>query len=229
MWHGCGVTYQRRRSLRRRTTSDAATLSHHGRDRHTVTSSSACQTGSSGVFTFTLVTVRVFSTAVGSSGTAGRHSGAVAVTSALGGSGGGSTFSRNRHTKRSTMPRYYRAPLSTQPASSSAPARPPTPLSCRPSMPLPRTQPKLLILIRQSQRINQPPQQQTMILDDLQQRIRPRLPAIPCHNQRRRPKLSLKQPDLIGRSRRLTQNLDLASIQHELAGYRGPKPTPWLP
>jgi hypothetical protein len=49
MWHGCGVTYQRRRSLRRRTTSEAATLSHHGRVRHTRRSSSACHVGTTSV------------------------------------------------------------------------------------------------------------------------------------------------------------------------------------
>jgi hypothetical protein len=105
----------------------------------------------------------------------------------------------------------------------------PTPHSGPLSMPLARTQARLLTLIRQIQRINQPTQQQTMILDDLQQRIRPRLPAIPSHHQRRRPKLSLKRPDLIRRSHSLTQNLKLASIQHKLTGYRGPKPNPRLP
>jgi hypothetical protein len=96
-------------------------------------------------------------------------------------------------------------------------------------MPLAWTHPRLLTLIRQSQRINQPTQQQTVILNDLQQRIRPRLPAIPSHNQRRRPKLSFKRRDLISRSHSLTQNLKLASIQHKLAGYRGPKPNTRLP
>jgi hypothetical protein len=90
-------------------------------------------------------------------------------------------------------------------------------------MPLTRTQPRLLTLIRQSQRINQPTQQQTVILDDLQQRIRPRLPGIPSNHQRRRPKLSLKQRNLISRSRSLTQNLDLASIQHKRGGNRVPQ------
>ena len=79
-----------------------------------------------------------------------------------------------------------------------------------------------------SQRIDQPAQQQTVILDDLQQRIRPRLPAISIHHQRRRPKLSVKQRDLIGCSRRLTQSLKLSGIQHELAGYRGPQPNTLL-
>jgi hypothetical protein len=96
-------------------------------------------------------------------------------------------------------------------------------------MPLTRTQTRLLTLIRQSQRINQPTQQQPMILNDLQQRIRPRLPAIPSHQQRRRPQLSLKGRDFITRTARLTQNLKLASIQHELASYRGPKPNTWIP
>jgi hypothetical protein len=63
-----------------------------------------------------------------------------------------------------------------------------------------------------------------MILDDLQQRIRPRLPGIASNHKRRRPKLSLKRRNLIRRSHSLTQNLKLASIQHKLASYRGPKP-----
>ena len=100
----------------------------------------------------------------------------------------------------------------------------PTPLRSRTSVPLTRTPTRLLTLIRQSQRIDQPTQQQTVILDDLQQRIRPRLPAIPSHHQRRRPKLSPKRRNLISRSHSLTQNLKLASIQHKLASYRGPKP-----
>jgi hypothetical protein len=100
---------------------------------------------------------------------------------------------------------------------------PPTPLSSRTSMPLPRTQPRLLTLIRKIQRVDKPPQQQPMILNDLQQRIRPRLPAIPSNHQRRRPQLSLKQRNLIRRSRRLTQNLNLASIQHKRGGHRVPQ------
>jgi hypothetical protein len=96
-------------------------------------------------------------------------------------------------------------------------------------MPLAQTQTRLLTLIRQSQRINQPTQQQTVILDDLQQRIRPRLPGIASHHQRRRPKLRLKGRDFVTRTARLTQNLKLAGIQHELAGYRGPKPNTRLP
>jgi hypothetical protein len=81
----------------------------------------------------------------------------------------------------------------------------PTLHSSRTSMPLARTQPRLLILIRKIQRVDKPPQQQPMILNDLQQRIRPRLPAITRLHQRRRPKLSLKQHDLISRSSSLTQ------------------------
>ena len=69
-------------------------------------------------------------------------------------------------------------PLGTWACPATGPSRPP-------GMPLPRTQTRLLILIRQRQRIDQPTQQQTVILDDLQQRIRPRLPRIPSHHQRR--------------------------------------------
>jgi hypothetical protein len=56
----------------------------------------------------------------------------------------------------------------------------PTPLRSRTSVPLPRTQPRLLICIRQSQRIDQPTQQQTVILNDLQQRIRRGCPLYPA-------------------------------------------------
>jgi hypothetical protein len=105
----------------------------------------------------------------------------------------------------------------------------PTPLRSRTSVPLTRTQARLLTLIRQSQRIDQPTQQQTMILDDLQQRIRPRLPGIASNHKRRATQLSLKGCDFVTRTARLTQNLKLAGIQHELAGYRGPKPNTRLP
>jgi hypothetical protein len=87
----------------------------------------------------------------------------------------------------------------------------PTPLRSRTSVPLTRTQTRLLTLIRQGQRINQPAQQQTVILNDLQQRIRPRLPGIASNHQRRATQLRLKQRDLITRTARLTQNLELAS------------------
>jgi len=90
---------------------------------------------------------------------------------------------------------------------------PPPTLSSPPSMPLAQTHPRLLTLIRQSQRIDQPAQQQTMILDDLQQRIRPRLPGIASNHKRRATQLRLKGRDFITRTARLTQNLKLAGIQ----------------
>jgi hypothetical protein len=142
-------------------------------------------------------------------------------------SGGGATVNGGLRCLAITAP--LRSPKLSELAVRLGGPVPPPATSRRPGMPLPRTQTRLLTLIRQRQRIDQPTQQQTVILDDLQQRIRPRLPRIASHNQRRATQLRLKQRDLVGRSGSLTQNLDLASIQHELAGYRGPKPNTRLP
>src|SRR5215217_2289872 len=145
------------------------------------------------------------------------HSSGLKITS----SGGGATVNGGLRCLAITAP--LRSPkLSKFAVRLGAPVPPPV-TSRRPGMPLPRTQTRLLTLIRQRQRINQPTQQQTVILDDLQQRIRSRLPGIASNHQRRATQLRLKQHNLVTRTARLTQNLDLASIQHKRGGNRAPQ------
>src|SRR5215217_6385176 len=133
------------------------------------------------------------------------HSSGLKITS----SGGGATVNGGLRCLAITAP--LRSPKLSKLAVRLGGPFPPPATSRRPGMPLPRTQTRLLTLIRQRQRIDQPTQQQTVILDDLQQRIWTRLPRIASHHQRRRPQLSLEQQDLVTRTARLTQNLDLAS------------------